>query len=676
VFRQITSNCQLLFIAAALVGGMALPVGAQVESIPSTGAKVVPLPPIDAGKSDAGEINAGEIDAIEIDAGEIDAGEIDAGEINAGEIDAGENHTRGSEGSRDPIEVAYPHYPSGALSTKPLVAHQDDRPLGLPTDDESSGGVVGSAASGEFGEPVDAAPVWWNEEVRSELGLGSSSLNLSLDELIFTTLRFSPRIRAVSQTPLIRETELNQAVAEFDPELFVRTRFDDRHDPVGNILTTLEPFLEEHTWSGAAGFRRKLLTGGSIDMEQQLGFQNSNARFFDPQDQGTATLLLNFSQPLLRGRGRLVTTSQIVLAEVQSGVAWNEFSEQLQDELLQATQAYWDLWYRRSLLLQQQRNVARGQEVFARLDARADFDAVPSQITRARAAIERRRTELANAERDVKNAETEIRRITACPDWQNSLTIELLPTEPATGLYQPSDMQRTVWTALQHRPEIQRAIQRSRGAAVSADVGRNELLPELTLLFGAYASGLEGESGVLSAWSEQFFNTTPGFYGGLEYTIPYGNRAARNRYVQRRLQLAQIRYEVQRVTQDVIADAQVAARQLNAAFQTSQYSLAALQAAREDLQQHRQRWETFGLVEGDIVNGFSAATALDQLLTSQQRLADAEQVYAQAIVDLKVAEVVLRKATGTLLIHEQVTIQRNGEQGLPQVELTRAGNSP
>ncbi|HMO15485.1 MAG TPA: TolC family protein [Pirellulaceae bacterium] len=552
---------------------------------------------------------------------------------------------------------------------EPPVPHEGSIVPTIPQEHQAFSQIQGPQVAGQ---QVFSENHWWSNRITKGLGTAPDQEALTLDELLYLTLRYSPKILSISQTPLIREAEVNESQAVFDPELFARTRYDDRTDPVGNLLTTGgDPFLESRVWSASTGLRKRLPGGGSIDLEQRLAHENNNSQFFDPQNQGTATLSLNYSQPLLRGAGRVYNRSQIVIAELVNGISWDTFFAEVQEELFDAIVAYWRLYYARAALVLRNNNVERGQLILDRLQARSEFDAMPTQITRAKAAIEQRRTELANSVRDVQNAETEIRRITANPDWYRSSHVELIPVTGIAGFHQAFELSSVVTTALEHRTEIQESIKRARTAAIAADLSRNEMLPELSLIFGTYVSGLEGNSRVLQAWSEQFTNTTPGFYGGMEFSIPYQNRAARSRLQQRRLQLVQIKYEVDATVQQVIADAQVALRTFESAYQTAASAIQAVHAAENDLRQHSQRWESFGLVEGDLMSGVTAATVLDQLLDAQQRLTAAELIYVQAIVDYKIAEAKLKVATGTLLIQERVTILRGVQDNLPVLELDR-----
>ena len=516
----------------------------------------------------------------------------------------------------------------------------------------------------------DDQVTWWKSLVAQPLNPQNNSQAVDTNGLVLETLRRSPRIKAVSKTPLIRELQVVEADAEFDPVTFLQSQFQDRNDPVGNSLTTGgDDFLRDNIWSAEGGIRRRLRNGADYELSQTLGFQNSNSTFFTPQDQGTATLALNVTQPLLRGRGEYVNQAQILIAQSTGGAAWDTFKSELQQELEGMVSAYWDLYLQRSIYLQKKRNVERGQVMLDRLNGRRELDANAVQIARARSAVLTRKTELANAFRDVRNAETEIRRRIADQNWLASQSIELLPAEMPYAQANDLQLEQVVYTALENRPEIAEAIRRIRIAGVQRDVSSNDLLPELSFLFGTYVSALRGDTGIGNAFQDQFGQVRPGYTVGLEFELPYRNRAARSRLQQRSLQFKRLQNELEDVIQSVIAESQVAARQVSSAFETLTAAEQAVKAAKSDLELNEQRWESFALIEGDIAEGQSPTTVLDQLLDSQERLAQSENVYSQAEQELKVAEITLQRIMGTLLLHQQVDFSRSVTNDSPEIHI-------
>jgi outer membrane protein TolC len=530
------------------------------------------------------------------------------------------------------------------------------------------------AGSAVTQEKVPAVQEWWRMEVASEICQLPESEKLDVETLIQLTLRGSPRLQAISQEPLVRDEDSSIARADFDPVLFARTLYDDRTDPVGNTLTTGGlPFLKDNIWTGQAGIRRKYFTGGKIEASQLLGFQNSNSRFFVPQDQGTATLAINLQQPLLRGAGQTYNRSQIVIAQLNAGASWDDVAGQLQDELSGAVITYWELYASRARYLQLLRNYNRGVEVLKRLEARADYDVQALQLAQARAAVSSRNVELANALRDIRNAETEIRRIVGDSQLANSDQIELLTTEPPLEVVEPLELSQTVEVALANRPEIRQAMAKLKSAAVRNDVTRNEMLPDLSLLFGTYVKGLQGDSALGQAWQQQFVNSTPGYSAGLQYEFPWRNRAAISRNRQNRLEYVRSQAELEKVTVDVIADNQKKYRTLKSAIETLNSARIALDAAWMELSQIQARWEAFPLIEGDWYEGQTQSLLLDQLLNAQQKVTEHEREVTNAEVEMKRAQIALKRAMGTVLDYYQVNKDTVWMDGMPQIEYNASG---
>lgn len=519
---------------------------------------------------------------------------------------------------------------------------------------------------------------WWKSAVAAPLQDDMGQQGVDTNSLVYAVLQNSPRIRALSQTPLIREQQIVEADAVFDPVSFLRSQFQDRVDPVGDNLSITSDgslFLEDHIWTAEGGIRKRTRTGATYELSETLGFKNSNSSFFTPQDQGTATLSLNVSQPLLRGRGRYFNQSQILIAQSSEGVAWNTFLTELQDEVQRTVEAYWQLYFERSVFLQKQRNVERGAAILEMLVGRQDLDSLPSQIARARSAVQSRKTDLANAVRNIRNSETELRRLTADRNWKANQSIELIPLELPVAEPLDLELEQIVFTALENRPEIKETMTRAKIAGIQRDISANELLPELSLLLGTYVSALQGESQLGQAIQDQFGEVKPGYNVGFEFELPIYNRAAKSRLQQRRLQLEKIRAEVDESMQNVVAESQISLRRVTSARETMIAASQAIEAARADLQQNFRRWESFALVEGDLADGRTPTTILDQLLDSQERLTAAELVFAQAELELKVAEVSLQRTMGTLLVQKNVSLFRSDNDGLPAVEFDGAPSS-
>ncbi len=233
---------------------------------------------------------------------------------------------------------------------------------------------------------------------------------ISINSLIAAALVHSSQIRVFSDAPLIRDTGIIEADAAFDWAAFMESTWDDTNEPVGSTLTTGGPnqFRNQRA-EYELGFRKTNTLGGNVEATQRYGFEDSNSVFFVPAPQGTSRLTLSYTQPLLRGAGRYYNTSLVVLAQFEAGIARDEFSRELQAQLLDVARAYWSLYQERSALLQRQRLFERGKGILVDLEHRQTIDAVTNQVVRARAAVAARKSDLFRAAAAVKNAEGRIR---------------------------------------------------------------------------------------------------------------------------------------------------------------------------------------------------------------------------------------------------------------------------
>jgi outer membrane protein TolC len=511
---------------------------------------------------------------------------------------------------------------------------------------------------------IDPIPVgfqpWWQNALANRLQAGTSGTPVDLETLIIRTLQSSAQVKVFSDLPFIRQTAIVEAQAAFDWRTFINTRWDDLSDPVGNVLTTGgSPRFRVNQASFAGGLRRRNTNGGYFEIAQEVGFQNNNSTFFQPNDQGTSRLRLSYTHPLLRGRGQVYNTSLIVLAEIDSEVAKDEFSRQLQSHLLEVTRAYWSLYLERVALVQKQQLFLRAEKIFEEIVARREVDVVGSQLVRIEAAVTRRKADLVRAEMAVRNAQERIHALVNDPELANIVNLEIIPTDIPTRQSHPLEIGEVLSTALQMRPEVNQSLKQIRAACVRLDMSRNEILPQLDMVFDAYTAGLRGNSNIGGAFVDQFSTGEPGYSIGLNYEIPICNRAAQARLTRRSLELRQLQNQFRTTVETMLMETKVAAREVRTADREFKAKFHSMQAASKRLDNIEQRWEALPGVESSI------GLYLDDVLVAQQQLADAEYEFAKSETTYNLALMNLKRATGTLLLHENVQHGTAYVDGLP-----------
>ncbi len=502
---------------------------------------------------------------------------------------------------------------------------------------------------------------WWQEAVQRRMPARQESIGVSQDALLVGALRHSHQIRVFSDLPLIRETAIQEASGEFDWRMFLETRWRDTSDPVGNTLVTGGPDrFRDHIWTGDSGVRRRNIHGGQFSIRQQIGYQDNNSVFFLPNDQGTARLVMNYTQPLLNGRGEVYNTSLIVLAELDTQVANDEFSRQLQSHLLEVTRGYWSLYRERAVLVQRRHFYEEAKKIAEDLRRRQDVDASRSQLLRAEAAAELRYSEILRQETAVRNSEARLRALVNDPEL-GMTGLEFVPQDSPQRFRVPVSIERSTSLAAENRPELQQTLRQIQAASVRRQMSQHELLPALNLVLESYVAGLRGESNIGRAWADQFAVGEPSYTVGLQYEVPVGNNIARARHRRRQLELRQLQSQLAATLETLNLEVETSVREVETAYAEMQAKYRAMQAGHAEVQYITDRYRA---LPGDEA---SAVLFLDNLLLAQDRLAAAEFGFTVAEVTYNLSLVNLKRAEGTLLMSQQVEQVRTQDGHLPSI---------
>jgi outer membrane protein TolC len=508
-----------------------------------------------------------------------------------------------------------------------------------------------SYVGGELAD-LGRAEAWWDQHVTDQQRRSAQPLPTDIHSLMYLALKYSNEIRIAAEDPVIRQTAIVEADSNFDWVRYLNTSLNDTNEPISNSLTTGDNsrFFNEETAQAIAGVRRNTRTGGQFDVSQRYGFQDNNSTFFVPANQATGQLTVSYSQPLLRGRGRAYNNSLVVLSQLDAGVAEDEFMATLQDHLLEITRSYWALYQERATLAQQTSLYLKTQDIVRLLKARQKVDAQRTQFVTASSALESRRSELIRARTAVINAETSLRGLINAPELNVAEYAELVPMEMPSMEYLPTDLRSELSLAIQNRPEVHAALKEIKASAIRLGVAQNELLPALNFVTEGYLSGLRGDTDFGGALRDQFTTGAPSYSVGLQYEMPIGNRLARSRMTRRRVEMRQLQRRYALALTAIETEVDIAVRELNTAYQEIQAKNRALKAAEAETETIKARWERMADGSGQ------SSLNLESLLRAQERVTEAEQDYTESLLTYNLGLINLKKATGTLLQTENVTV--------------------
>ena len=526
-----------------------------------------------------------------------------------------------------------------------------------------------AASDDDDATPQDLARAWWGVFVTAPLRDKTQPVTLTIEEILVRAIHHSSQVRVFSDLPLIRETSIVEADAAFDWTEFLDTRWQDLNDPVGSKLTIGTPGVTRYKneqLTGQGGVRKRTREGGTLQLSQQFGWQQTNSTFFVPNPQGTSRLVLGYTHPLMRGSGQIYNESLICLAELDTKIASDEFSRQLQSHLLEVLRAYWGLYLERANLAQKLQSLKRAADTLGLLKHRQQLDAAPVQILRAKAEVASRRSQVIRAQMGVKNAEDRIRALVNDPALGEYETVELIPTEAPTVTETAVNLTMALTTAATTRPEVNQALRQIQAGCTRLNMSKNEVLPMLNLVTETYVAGLQPNN-PLNAFNNSLTTGAPGYTVGLQFEMPIGNRAPQARRERRELELRQLRNQYQTTLNTLQLEVKVAVREIETAMAEMLSQHRAMDASDAELKYLEQRFERLA---GEDAN---ASLMLDNLLLAQNRLATNEFNFLTAEVTYNLALWNVKKATGELLQTEQVTWDRACVEGLPTLIVDKYG---
>ena len=532
---------------------------------------------------------------------------------------------------------------AGAVPAESLIAPFAQRASEYPTKVELP------VQPGQLSElPKEFSP-WWDAVINRPLRANMKNMDVDAETLVLKAIEHSPQIIAMRIDPIIRETVILEEQANFDWVSFLDTTYDGKNDPVGSTLTTGNGYTRYRNsqLQSRAGVRKNTSSGGKFDIAQRIGYQDTNSKFFQPSNQGTARFELNFTQPLLRGGGETVAQSRIVLASLDTEISSADLLTEMQDHLVSVYESYWHLYRARANRLQKERLLQRAVKTLKMLEDRQGVDSIRRQILRAQAAVASRRAEIVRSETAIRNSESRLRLLVNSPDLKDRSQLELLPSELPMSEEMEITLRGSVESALTHRPDIFSAIQRMKAESLRLEVAKNDVLPKLDFVVGTYISELRGSGQINQAFADQFSRGMPGYNVGLFYELPLGNRAANARQSRRQWELAKALKIFEAAVETAMTEVEIAVRETETAYQEMLGHFQAMVAAENEAQYLEERWK---LIPG---NDQTISFLLEDLLDAQERVTTEEADYTASQVAYVLSVVNLKRATGILLSVDQ-----------------------
>jgi outer membrane protein TolC len=519
---------------------------------------------------------------------------------------------------------------------------------------------------------------------------------VTLKEAIGLALQNNPGIAVRRLEPARVDEGVLEAQGQFDPALASDVISNQSTTPNASALAGRSAInIDDRN----ANFHllKTFRTGtlGTIDfLNERL---DNDAIFNQLRPQYAPQLNFSLIQPLLRNFGWDFSYLVVRVAEQTADAAVYQYEADLANFVEQVIEAYWGVVRARENLEVQRESKALADRTVVENEARVRVGLLaPVSVLEARADAMSRQEQVIIAENDLDVSRQRLAQIAYYRPAGTFIPRTLEPIEEAVPEEVPANLEETLATALNERPEVHASARTVKAQQLNERIAGNALLPRLDLVGSYGVNGLSGTNRALppttvtvrsavpipnascvqdtrgeyvcfvqtprpgsaftgdraDAYDELTSNDFRSYSFGLQFQVPLSNAVARSRHTQSRIALSQAELSHRDLLSAVTLEARESVADVVAARQRIDTTRIAVDLAAENLRNQEKRHEV------------GMATTKD-LLDFQTRLTSARAAQVQAKIDHAIAVARWRRARGTLLAQYQIVVADPGRRTPP-----------
>jgi outer membrane protein TolC len=410
----------------------------------------------------------------------------------------------------------------------------------------------------------------------------------------------------------------------------------------------------------AVALTQLLPTGATLDLHAESSRSADEGPATPDYGQQTGALL---RQPLLRGRGVETTEVELRRARIMRGQARFTYQATVRDKLAEALRLYWqwrgamETWQARVWAL------AAARELVRVTRSQVEEEVVPiTEQLQAEATAAARYVEVIEARRTIADLADRLRFAMglnyATGEWQGMLVPgEAFIAEPPAASADNTLPGQSVAEAQRNRPEAQRAALEVRLTELDLRVARQARRPQLDGFARIDWSGNGTNFG--NARDDLGSGRNNKWAGGLEWSYPLQNRAARYRTKQAEAACERARQERADIGDQVAQEVRAAQRALGTARDSLAVAHKRIESARENLRVALEFYRAgvdfnaasniAAIVAETATEGTFPTVPLSPaftLLSFQSDYEEARIALVQAMVDLQIAQINLVRSMG------------------------------
>src|ERR1051325_6170343 len=327
----------------------------------------------------------------------------------------------------------------------------------------------------------------------NRLGVGSESVQLSLNDAIKRALENNNDIEVARDDVRFAETQLRSLEGIFDPVFAITPTYDKRISPQqsslggGSVTSTTT-----YSWSPSV-VKQFGKGGGNYFLQFQNSHTNTSNSFSLLNPFYSSNLSLQFTQPLLRDRAIDNNRRQIRIQRKRLDQSDADFRQRTIQIITQVQQAYWELVFALRDQQNQLSNLNLSRESLRNIEAQIAAGAkAPLERAEVQTELANRETALYSAIQAVAIAENNLKVLIfkdpSSPEWSAAVT----PTDAPKFDTNPVDLMDALKAAHDNRPELRRLRLQNDINDIDISFFKNQTKPQVDLTGTVALTGLAG----------------------------------------------------------------------------------------------------------------------------------------------------------------------------------------
>jgi outer membrane protein TolC len=482
----------------------------------------------------------------------------------------------------------------------------------------------------------------------------AEKIPLSLKECIASALANNLDLSIEAFNPDISEASISLSKEQFLPE-FGLNYYNQRQTVLGawGVEGTSFPYKSD---SYTLDLTQKVVTGGTATLSFMNSMSDSGRAFQVINPAYNSEFRLRLAQPLLKGFGPKANRYSTLQALNQRDVSVSALKAKLIQTIYDVEQAYWNLYSAIENLkvqessLEQSREILRRNREAVRIGAKSASEVLNSEVE-----VARNEDYVLSYRMQVEQVEANLKKILNLPSAAAMSARSIIPSDkPAIEMKQIT-YEVAIQAALGQRQEIVQAEKQLENNANDISYAKNQLLPQLDLMFNMWSPGQSGikylyqdnnpftgilvgkvEGSRVDALKEALKTTYKNWSVSLALNVPLGNFFSRASLARAKIEQEQNLARLEKQKQSVAYEVAQAIKEL----QNSERKIKTSAASRE-LQEKRlaAEMQKYQLGLGTI----------EWLLSYQNQLTNAKIQEIQALINYKMAVANLERVIGTTL---------------------------